>query len=256
MDATLSHHGGSIEGELTMSMSRPSNKSYYDKDVYADKRNQYRPMEVIVVNTGPYPIEWETRNRHTVGVHRSYSIPPGGTLEEFADFIVLKFGNFTLETGSKEWAAMMRQVSQKNKGGCIPFVEIWSKNNKGRKDKKFWDGKEQFKLWLNSKAGQRYLLGGRKVPIPERIRKMNRKELIELSIKAHFPLDCIEDDTKKWPNIRIARVLATKCSPEYLEDVLDMSFEDYDEDVEPEDEGEDDVATLAESGTKGSRQGK
>lgn len=236
-----------------MSMSRPVKKGYYDVDAFEGKRNQYRPMEVIVVNTGPYLIEWETRNRHTVGVHRNYSIQPnGGKLEEYADFIVLKFGNFTLETGSKKWAAMMRQVSQKNKGGCIPFVEIWSKNDKGRKDKKFWDGKEQFKLWLNSKAGQRYLLGGKKVPIPDRIRRMNRDELIELSIKAHFPLDCIKDDLKTWPNIRIARVLATKCSPEYLEDVLGMSFEDYDEDVEPEDDGGDDGATLAESGTKDS----
>ena len=241
-----------------MSMSRPA-KGYTDVDRFADKRaNQYRPMEVIVVNTGPYLIEWETRNRHTVGISRNYHIEPNGGIlaDEYADFIVLKFGDFRLSQNTKEWAAMMRTVSQKNKGGCIPFVEIWSKNDKGRKDTLLWDGKEQFKLWLNSKAGQRHLLGGKKVPIPARIRKMNRKELIELSIKAHFPLDCIADETKVWPDIRIARVLATKCSPEYLEDLLDMSLADLSDEDEAEDDGDDDGATLARTGTKGSRQSK
>ena len=243
-----------------MSMSRPNRREgYTDYDKFADKRaTQYKPMEVIVVNTGPYPIEWETRNRHQVGIHRSYHIEPnGGRLtDEYADFIVLKFGDFRLEPGSKEWAAMMRTVSQKNKGGCIPFVEIWSKNDKGRKDKLLWDGKEQFKLWLNCDAGQRHLLGGRKVPIPARIKKMNRDELIELSIKAHFPLDCIKDDVKVWPNNRIARVLATKCSPEYLEDLLDVSLADLDSEDEPEDEGENDGATLHRTGTTSSGQGE
>lgn len=241
-----------------MSMSRPS-KGYTDVDSFEEKRHQYRPMEVIVVNTGPYLIEWETRNRHTVGISRFYYIEPnGGTLtDEFADFIVLKFGDFRLQPGTKEWAAMMRQIAQKNKGGCIPFVEIWSKNEKGRKGDKLWDGKEQFKLWLNSKAGQRFLLGGKKVSIPARIKAMDRKELIELSIKAHFPLDCIADENKMWPDSRIRRVLATKCSPEYLEDLLDISLVDFDDtDDEPEDEGDNDGATLAGTRTKGSRQSK
>ena len=240
-----------------MSMSRPG-KGYTDVDRFADKREkQYRPMEVIVINTGPYLIEWETRNRHTPGISRNYHIPPnGGKLEdEYADFLVLKFGDFRLEAGTKEWNTMMRSISQRNKGGCIPFVEMWSKNDKGRKDTLLWDGKDQFKKWLNSKAGQRHLLGGKKAPIPARIKKMNRDELIELSISAHFPLDCIKDDKKTWPNIRIARVLATKCSPEYLEDLLDMTLADFN-DEEPKDDGETDGDTLAGTGTKGSKQNK
>ena len=243
-----------------MSMSRPAKREgYTDYDKFADKREkQYRPMEVIVINTGPFLIEWETRNRHQVGIHRNYHIAPnGGKLtDEYADFLVLKFGDFRLESGTPEWSAMMRTISQHNKGGCIPFVEMWSKNDKGRKDTLLWDGKEQFKLWINSKAGQRHLLGGRKVPIPARIKKMNRGELIQLSIRAHFPLDCIKDDIKAWPNIRIARVLATKCPPEYLEDLLDMSLADFNDEEKSEDEGEDDGNTLSGAGTKGSGQGK
>jgi hypothetical protein len=142
---------------------------------------------------------------------------------------------------------MLRRVAQKHRGGCIPFVEIYAKGEKGKRGDLLWDGKDQFKKYINSQAGIQHLIGGKRIPIPERVKRMNRKQLIEMSIKAHFPLDCIKDDKEKWPNIRIMRVLTTKCSPEFLEDILEMSLEDYNRD-----DGEGDGATLADTRKKSS----
>lgn len=235
-----------------MSMSRPGRMVRpSETDVFKGHRNEYRPMEVIIKNIGPYVIKWTTRNRHAPGVHKHYELEPGQSLEEYADFMVLKFGDFRIPEGTQEWSSMLRKVAQKNKGGCIPFVEIYSKGEKGKRGDLLWDGKDQFKKYINSQAGIQHLVGGMRLPIPNRIKHMSRKELIALSIKAHFPLDCIEKDKERWPNIRIMRVLTTKCSPEFLDDILEMSIAEYGADA-----GEDDGTTLAGTGTAGSGQGE
>lgn len=231
-----------------MSMSRPGRVTPRETDLYKGKRGEaYRPMEIIVKNVGPYKIEWETRNRHTAGIHKYYDLEPGQSMEEYADFISLKFGDWRIPEDTPAWSSMLRKVAQLNRGGCIPFVKIFAKGEKGKQGDLLWDGKEQFKKYINSQAGIQHLIGGTRLPIPERIKQMSRKELIRLSITAHFPLDCIENDEKTWPNIRIMRVLTTKCSPEFLDDILEMTLADH-----SRDNGENDGTTLDGAGTKGS----
>ena len=236
-----------------MSMSRPHGRvTPRETDLFKGRRGEaYRPMEIIIKNVGPYKIEWNTRNRHTAGIHKYYELEPGQSTEEYADFISLKFGDWRIPEGTAEWSSMLRKVAQRNRGGCIPFVKIFAKGEKGKQGDLLWDGKDQFKKYINSQAGIQHLIGGTRLPIPSRVKRMSRKELIALSIKAHFPLDCIKEDTDRWPNIRIMRVLTTKCSPEFLDDILEMSLADY-----GRDDGEDDGTTLAGTGTEGSGQDK
>ena len=240
-----------------MSLARPGRVTPREKDVLAGRRGeQYRPMEVIIENIGYYPIEWETRNRHTVGINKFYSIQPEEYIDEYADFAVLKFGDFRVPEDTPEWYSMLRRVAQVNTGGSIPFVRIYRKDEKGKRGELLWDGKEAFKRYINSQAGLQHLIGGKRLPIPRRIKKMNRKQLIELSIRVHFPLDCIEDDIARWSNVRIMRVLTTKCSPELLEEVLEMELDDYNTGSFEETEGEDDGVTLDKPRKASSKQNK